>query len=415
MIGVPEHINWSQKSLDELQHVWTVDIEPALERAGYDLDSRPTYQQLLDVGYGGICYTLREHHELTLLEFLARVGYDEDPSSDSNPWDIDDETTINELNAYIRTLDQRRNLAESTITTKRSRLATYARLYHDIHGSADLVSRLTDLESQPDEIERILAVFDELDRDLESDASKLRYLGDVSQFYEHLQRRGKAAYNPAATIEMEYGWQRPEPDNAALSSDQVRQIYDAVDESSDELLILALCAWGLRRNEVAALHVSQLVLESEDPHIHFEERKNGPGTVALIYGRKTLVDRLDVLGASDREWNGYLFPSTAAASGHIVGETVQSRFQRLAEHADVYVRGKTPTSKMGRRFWYTTYLESQTDLLENLDAIAADQGSSDPSVVLKNYLSEEERRQYRREFMRNRLAAAFDSNEECLC
>ncbi|WP_114579634.1 tyrosine-type recombinase/integrase [Saliphagus sp. LR7] len=410
---MPEQINWSQKSLDELRHVWTVDIEPALEQAGYDLNSRPTYQQLLDVGYGGICYTLREHHDLTLSEFLATVGYSADPSTDSNPWDIDDETTIDELNTYIRTLDQRRNLAESTISTKRSRLATYASLYHDIHGSADLVDRLTDLETQPDEIERVLAVFDELDRDLESDASKLRYLGDVSQFYEHLQRRGKAAYNPAGTIEMEYGWQRSEPDNAALSSQQVRRIYDVVDKASDELLVLALCAWGLRRNEVAALHVSQLVLEEEDPHIRFDERKNGPGTVALIYGRETLNDRLDALGASDREWNGYLFPSTAAEDGHIVGETVQARFQRLAERADVRVRGQTPTSKMGRRFWYTTYLDSQTDLLENLDEIAADQGSSDPSVVLKNYLSEEERRQYRREFMRERLANAFESQDSC--
>lgn len=415
MIRVPEHIQWSQKSLDELQHVWTVDIEPALERAGYDLDSRPTYQQLLDAGYAGITYTLREHHNLTLTEFLATVGYDEEPASEHNPWDIDNETTIDELNAYVRTLDKRRNLADSTVSTKQSRLATYARVYDDIHGSADLVDRLTKLELQPDEIERVLAVFDELDRDLESDASKLRYLGDVSQFYEHLQRRGKAAYNPAGTIEMEYGWQRPDPDNAALSSEQVRRIYAAADDPSDELLVLALCAWGLRRNEVASLHVSQLVLEGEDPHIYFDERKNGPGTVALIYGRETLVDRLDKLGSSDREWNGYLFPSSAAESGHIVGETVQTRFQRLADRANVRVRGQMPTSKMGRRFWYTTYLESQTDLLENLDAIAADQGSSDPSVVLKNYLSERERRQYRRKFMRARLAAAFDGNKVCSC
>ncbi|MFC4990484.1 tyrosine-type recombinase/integrase [Saliphagus infecundisoli] len=406
---MPEQINWSRQSLDELQQTWTITIEPALERAGHDLQSRPTYQQLLNVGYGGIAYTLREHHGLTLSEFLTTIGYSENSPPNSNSWKIDNETTIDELEAYIRTLEQRRNLAESTISTKRSRLATYARTYQDAHGHADLIDPLTDLDAQPDEIERVLTVFDTLDHDLESDASKLRYLGDVSQFYEHLQRRGKATYNPAGTIEMEYGWQRPEPDNAALSSHHVRQIYDVADNTSDELLVLALCAWGLRRNEVAALHNSQLVLETDDPHIHFDERKNGPGTVALIYGHETLANRLDTLGASDRDWNGHLFPSTAAASGHIVGETVQARFQRLAERADVRVRGQAPTSKMGRRFWYTTYLDSQTDLLENLDAIADDQGSSDPSVVLKNYLSEEERRQYRREFMRKRLADAFET------
>lgn len=402
-------IRWSHKSLEDLRSFWNKQIEPDLRRAGHDLEERPTYQDLLDVGYGGLQDALREQHDTTLSEFCRSVGYFELDESDGYPWGIDDETAVDELESYVRTLDRRRNLAESTVTTKRSRLATYARLYRDIHGRADLGARLDDLEYQADEIEHVLAVFDELDRDLESAESKLRYLGDVSQFYEHLQRRGKAAYNPADTIDMEYGWERTEPDNATLSSRQVRRLYDAVESPSEELLILALCGWGLRRNEVAGLHVSQLVLEGEDPHIYFEERKNGPGTVALIYGRETLADRIDALGGRDREWAGYLFPSRQAESGHVVGETIQARFQRVAARADVTVDGEKPTSKMGRRFWYTTYLDSQTQLLENLDAIAEDQGSSDASVVLKNYLSESERRKYRREYMREQLAEAFEN------
>jgi len=402
-----DRIRWSHKSLEELQSFWNKQIEPDLRRAGVDLDERPTYQDLLDTGYGGLQDALREQHDTTLSEFCRSVGYFEPDESDGYPWGIDAETTVDELESYIRTLERRRNLAETTVTTKRSRLATYARLYRDVHGRADLVDRLDDLGHRADEIERVLAVFDELDRDLDSAESKLRYLGDVSQFYEHLQRRGKAAYNPAETIDMEYGWERAEPDNAALSSEQVRRLYDAVETPDEELLILALCGWGLRRNEVAGLHVSQLVLEGDDPHIYFEERKNGPGTVALIYGRETLTDRIDALGGRDREWAGYLFPSRQAESGHVVGETIQGRFNRVADRADVRVRGETPTSKMGRRFWYTTYLNSQKQLLENLDAIAEDQGSSDAEVVLKNYLSEAERRQYRREYMRERLAEAF--------
>lgn len=408
MMSETDRIRWSHKSLEDLRSFWNKQIEPDLRRAGHDLDERPTYQDLLDVGYGGLQDALREQHDTTLGEFLRLVGYFEDDTDDGYPWGIDDETAVDELESYVRTLDRRRNLAESTVTTKRSRLATYARLYRDIHGRADLVDRLGDLEHQAEEIERALVVFDELDRDLESDASKLRYLGDVSQFYEHLQRRGKAAYNPAETIDMEYGWERSDPDNPTLSSEQVRRLYDAVESPDEELLVLGLCGWGLRRNEVASLHVSQLVLEGDDPHIHFEERKNGPGTVALIYGRETLADRIDTLGSVNREWTGYLFPSRQAANGHVVGETIQGRFKRVADRAGVRVRGETPTSKMGRRFWYTTYLNSQTQLLENLDAIAEDQGSSDASVVLKNYLSEAERRKYRREFIRERLAKTFE-------
>lgn len=96
-----------------------------------------------------------------------------------------------------------------------------------------------------------------------------------------------------------------------------------------------------------------------------------------------------------------------SSSGHVTGETIQARFKRVADRADVRVRGDRPTSKMGRRFWYTTYNQALTDLLENLDVIADEQGSSDASVVLKNYLSEAERRKYRRDFMHERLAEAF--------
>ena len=129
--------------------------------------------------------------------------------------------------------------------------------------------------------------------------------------------------------------------------------------------------------------MSQVVLGDEDPHIYFEERKNGLRTVALVYGYEQLADRIDMLGARDDKWNGYLFPSTASSSGYIVGETVQLRYQRLANRAGVTVRSETPTSKMGRCFWYTTYMDVQKQLLENLDVIAGDQGSSDASVILR--------------------------------
>ncbi len=92
---------------------------------------------------------------------------------------------------------------------------------------------------------------------------------------------------------------------------------------------------------------------------------------------------------------------------HVVGETIQARVQCIANRAGVRVRGETPTSKMGRRFWYTTYLGSQTQLLENLDEIVEDQGSSNANVVLKNYLLEGERWECRINHIRERLAKAF--------
>ncbi|WP_126664871.1 tyrosine-type recombinase/integrase [Haloterrigena salifodinae] len=402
-----EQINWSRMSLEELQTTWNTEVEPNLQREGIDLDDRPTYQEVADAGYGGIAYALREHHDLTLTEFLATIGY-VDPDDDTYQWGIDDETTVDALEAFLRRVKRKR--AETTADSKRYRLATYVRLYETVHGTAAIADRVMDEENEYDELRRVETVLYELDDELESPESKLRYLSDIRQWYEHLETRHGAPFNPAKNVDHDDIWRGElddEKDNPALSSDQVGKLYNAVESPDEELLVLALCAWGLRRSEVASLHVSQLVLESDDPHIAFDERKNGPGTVALIYGVPELADRVDALGSDDRDWNGYLFPSRKSSSGHITGETVQARFKRLAERAEVRVRGDWPTSKMGRRFWYTTYNQAMNDLLNNLDAIAGDQGSSDASVVLKNYLSEAERRKYRREFMRDRLEEAF--------
>ena len=399
-------INWSRMSLEELQQYWNAHVELDLERNGVGLESRPTYREITDAGYSGIAYALREHHGLTLTEFLATVGYDDCESSDGYSWGIDDDPTIDALEAFLRRVE--RKWAQSTADSKRYRLATYVRLYDTVHGTAAIVDRVMDGENQYDELPRVEAVLDELDDDLESDASKRRYLSDIRQFYDHLENRHGAKFNPGANVDHAEIWDTEgETDNPALSSEQIGALYDAAETPDEQLLILALCGWGLRRSEVASLHSSQLVLEGDDPHITFgEERKNGPGTVALIYGVSVLLDRIETLEDRD-ELTGYLFPSKRSSSGHITGETVQARFKRLADRAGVRVYGDEPTSKMGRRFWYTTYNAAIDELLNNLGTIAAEQGSADPSVVLKNYLSESERRKYRREYMRDRLVEAF--------
>ena len=69
-----EQIQWSHKSLEELREFWNTEIEFELQRAGHDFEDKPSYQDLLDVGYGGLTYTLREQHETTLSEFLESVG-----------------------------------------------------------------------------------------------------------------------------------------------------------------------------------------------------------------------------------------------------------------------------------------------------------------------------------------------------
>jgi len=106
---------------------------------------------------------------------------------------------------------------------------------------------------------------------------------------------------------------------------------------------------------VASLHVSQFVFDTEnddgsysDDYIEFEERKNGPGTVNLMFGVDAVQDRIADLG---RSWMERLpVPRVNRRAGiepgrrSIIGS--RDSLQPL-----MTVDGETPTAKMGKRLW----------------------------------------------------------------
>jgi hypothetical protein len=148
--------------------------------------------------------------------------------------------------------------------------------------------------------------------------------------------------------------------------------------------------------------------DADLPYVDFEERKNGPGQVSILYGRDAAVDRLAELGEQE-SWTGYLFPSSRSASGHRTRQTILSRFDDLADRAGLpdELAGEKPVPQMARRFWYDAYSATQEAILEEVGEIAAEQGSASAEVVLQEYLSPERRRRLRRDYMRERLAEAF--------
>jgi len=160
---------------------------------------------------------------------------------------------------------------------------------------------------------------------------------------------------------------------------------------------------------VASLSIDQFILDATgDERIVFEQRKNGPGEVALLFGVDVLKQR--IVDLDEPQWEGYLFPSERSSTGHIAPQTVTNRFRQLAVDAGITVEGEPPTAKMGRRFWYTTYNEAVKEMLAGLEGVAADQGSSSTKIVEQNYLSEAEKRRYRRESMRDELSQVFGIN-----
>ncbi|WP_255681654.1 hypothetical protein [Natrinema sp. SYSU A 869] len=247
-----EQINWSRKSFEDLQSFWNAHIEPDLARDGPNLDTRPTYEEITEAGYSGIARTLREHHDLTLSQFLATVGYP-NPDSDADEdydWGIDADTTIRELELYLNTYLDRSGHSDSTITSKRSRLARYVRTYADLYGSAPIVERVREDDVPPrDEKQRVRTVYDTFNDELSSPESKMKHATDVRVFYKWLEIDRDAPYNPALGAPQEEKWAKETPDDddrdpPALDDTHVHAMVDVCESIDERLLIIATCAWG---------------------------------------------------------------------------------------------------------------------------------------------------------------------------
>jgi site-specific recombinase XerD len=395
-------------SLDELEERYWEDVAPDLRADGLAPETdRPTYRWLSKNGHRDLIYALKQYHGLSFSDFWADI-LELEPNEEGYEWDIDHEGTIQEVESYIT---QNSNWSAATADTHRQRLNRYVLAYYEVNGEADVLAPIR-LESDMEPREAVNACWDAFDR-LEdeglSGATLNRIYGAVDAWYSYLLARRAIALNPADGLRDVRGWGQDDgttSDPTALEADHVAALYDAAGRNRERMLVVALCAWGLRPNEVASLHRDQLCLEAENPYVEFETRKNGPGTVTVIYGAHDAQIRCSLL--SGKNWNGYLFPSERSASGHIHRTTVVDWFEDLAETAGIVsIDGQTPTPKMGRRFWYNAYSKTLDDIIEFVERTGEEQGSSDPLVILDEYLSDERERELRRRFMESRLANAF--------
>jgi integrase len=413
-----DEVSWTLLDRSELVAVYWRVVAPVLRADGLDPEAdRPTHSWLSANGFRGLIYALREYHDLTFGEFWSDdLGLTQD--AEGYDWGTDHEPTVELLEAYIESRRERGELSDSSADTLRYRIAKYVRAYRDVNDAGDLldpVARDGDIPAY-EATDEAWAAFDRLDVEL-APGTMRRIHGAVDDWYAHLVRRKRAAVNPVAGLEDEYRWSRrandadESPSNPALDPAHVRALYEAATSADERLLVVALCGWGLRSGEVASLHRSQLVFDAPDadvPHVDFEERKNGPGQVSILFGREAAVDRLAELGHGD-SWNGYLFPSARSDSGHRTRQTILTRFDDLAERAGLPddIAGTKPVPQMARRFWYDAYSSTQEDILAEVGEIAAEQGSASAAVVLQEYLSPARRRRLRREYMRERLSRAF--------
>lgn len=414
--GDVDNISWTLLDREDLVDAYWAVVAPVMEGNGLEpRREKPTHSWLRDHGFRPLLYALREYHDLTFGEFWQEeleleskeTGYD---------WATSHNRTTEALESFLDSRRERKGLADSSIDTLRYRLNRYVSAYSDENDTDDLVTAVVRESDVPayEAVDACWAAFDRLHSELDGGQTKRRIHLVVSNWYAHLVRRKWAAVNPADGLDDEFDWSNGEgdADTPCLATEHVRALYQAANGSEERLLVLALCAWGLRPNEVARLHTHQFVLDvldDEVPYIAFEERKNGPGEVSLLYGQEVLEERLAAFADRD-DWDGYLFPSPHASGGPVSRWTVWNRFTQLADRAGLpdEIDGVSPAPKMGRRYWYDAYSASLDVVLGSLDEIAAEQGSASADVVLQNYLSETRARKLRRQYMREQLATAFE-------
>ncbi|ERJ07391.1 Phage integrase protein [Halorhabdus tiamatea SARL4B] len=406
---------WTLLDFDELVEAYWDEIAPALRAEGREPKTdRPSYEWLSSNGYRSFTYALREYHDTSLSEFWNEHPDTESPGYE---WGITHEPTIDALERYLDRQQQRLSWSESTIQTHRYRLARYVRAYERVNETADVLTPVArDSDIPPaDAVDACWDTFDVLDRHPGTSRQTLRRIyKTVSNWYSTLVSRREAALNP--TDGLDYDWSEERADgteNPPLATEHVRALYQAAKDSRERLVVVALCAWGLRSGEVAALHRRQLNLEADQPYIEFDERKNGPGTVSIIYGANVARDRIVTL---QEEGSGHLFPSERSESGHRTRGTILSWFHQLAVRADLpRIDGQRPVPQMGRRFWFDRYSDTIEQLVEHqISEIAEEQGSASADVVWQDYLSEGRRRELRRRFMQEKLAAAFEGVEDSI-
>jgi len=127
--------------------------------------------------FSGLIYTLREHHDRTVAEFLRDdVGI---TPHEGYEWDLDDDAVATALDGHVDALRER-GLADSTVEGTRSRLAAYARRF-ERRGDVSLIES-HDREMAVETLRRVVGY---VSRD-----AKRHLVKDVRTLYAWLAEEG---------------------------------------------------------------------------------------------------------------------------------------------------------------------------------------------------------------------------------
>lgn len=400
-------VSWTDMSYEEIKDWYWSEIASERRKQGYNPNEDvPTYSWLNKNGYSGLHRALKRDHGMTTRDFFEDVieptdGYD---------YPGNNRRTHQQIENLLEAVADRKDYADSTINSKRSRLSRIIKIKREIHGDGDLI--LLGKQETTNSFQKLVNIFDRIDEELKSQQSKRNHQSDLISFYSHLERRGIVDYNPATSLQQEYSWDYDcSTPVYLLSEEQIKQIWEATRTKEEKVIVILYIGHGLRTSEVPDLTRENFVIQTNVPHIKLEDRKNQPGKIPLLVGKNYIADLLRESQTPGDSMDP-LFPSNHMNREAVTGATLRRRFKKICSRAGVTVNGKTPTPQNGRKTWYTMYIDVFENLTKVAEIVSAEQGSKDPQVVLDHYYpTANELEQYREE-MKNKLKRLLTGIEE---
>ncbi|MFC3957624.1 hypothetical protein [Halovivax cerinus] len=370
----------------------------------------------------------KELYGQTLLEFLREQGFG---VRNTGKWPTNDEETIQSLEYYVNSAQDRRGWSEKTIDSVRS---VMNKVYEAIREEG-LGIELLDLgvyNSEKERVENIqhtITIIEYMDRNL-ADSTMGNYPFYFEEYYNIVKNRYPINLNPVTEALDEFEWYRSENEPQPVTEAQLKALWNTLNAIRDcpvrdydldqwrlwmKVLLVFLIAVGPRSSEVEKLDVRTQLHFGDDPYVQFDERKNlrrneGPDKVPIMTGARLLelyVDYIESTGG-----NGKLIPSPQSSSGSRRASTLNNWLEELCKIADIRLDdGSFPTIQNFRQFWKTLYKRALHENRDQIKFVSEEGGTKTPGVDEKNYLDNVENRNHVRELGRQYFGDVLDLDE----
>ena len=406
-------------------------LREQLQRDGLPRDHLPSWEYITaNTRYSaqGLHLKCQEFYDKSIHEFLRENGFG---ARSSGKWPTDDEITQQSFDYYIDSLTENKDRAGGTIDSVTS---TINKIYEAIH-EEDLNVELLDIGYYDSEKERInniqdaKAIIQYIDRQL-ADDTLLNYTNYFSEYYEIVENRYQINLNPVEEALDEFDWNRTGGDPHPVTVKQIRNLWNTLDALEEcpierydldqwrlwmKVLLVFIVAVGPRSNEVEKLDLRTQLHFGEDPHVHFETRKNldkneAPEKVPIMTGAGFLKAYVDYITTTGK--NGRLVPSPQSQSGSRVPATLNDWLAALCKAANVRLDdGTHATIQNFRQFWKTHYKDAVHQNRDEMTHVSDEGGTDNPKVDEDRYTDPEKNRQHIRDLGREQFDDILDLNE----